>query len=302
MINQNPKNKNKKPLVAGMGYDARQGQVGKAYDVLTDFVAQPLKILPLEARTYVRGVLPSFKDEVLGSKKIPTSEKSPIGGENFRKDEIGQINQAISNSMRRLGRSDKGMVDYNDYDRQGKYNSENMHPLAITLGRFSWEKLPNGDVRVFDTYDFQNSGRKKRVHAINQQKKREGLLPTVLGQLGKAAMKAPYNAFNGGPNAIAKDVMGNMGMIFAGDEKTAKGVDFIYRPSTYETFHTPVIPETGKRPDYGYYQQDYAKRLADMNPPEAYVEIVGNMIKTNDVKNIVKTKSVQKKVETKDEE
>ena len=291
MLNQNPKNKNKKPLIAGMGYDARQGQVSKAYDVATDAVGKVSQILPLEARTYLRGVLPSFKDEVLGSKKIPTSEKPPIGGEHFRRDEIGQINQTISNSMKRLGRSDKGLVDYSDYAKGNR-------DLKISLGRFSWERLPNGDVRVFDTYDFQNRARSPRVAAINQQKKGEGLLPTILTQLKKSAMNVPYNALNGGPHQVVKDVMGNMGMIFAGDENTAKGVDFIYRPSTYETFHTPVNPNTGKRPKYGSFQE----RMADMNPQEAYVEMVDNMIKTNDVKNIVKTKSVQKKVETKNEE
>lgn len=280
MLNQNPKNKNKKPLIAGMGYDARQGQVSKAYDVATDAVGKVSQILPLEVRTYLRGVLPSFKDEVLGSKKIPTSEKPPIGGEHFRRDEIGQINQTISNSMKRLGRSDKGLVNYSDYPI-GKRD------LKISLGNFSWERLPNGDVRVFDTYDFQNEYRSHKVAAITQQKKREGLVPTILTQLKKAATDAPNHNSQGGPHQVVRDVMGNMGMIFAGDENTAKGVDFIYRPSTYETFHTPVNSETGKRPKYGSLQE----RMAYMNPPEAYVEIVHNMIKTNDVKNIVKTKN-----------
>ena len=291
MLNQNPKNKNKKPLIAGMGYNPDQGQVGYVYDKATDILAGASQLLPLPTRTYLRGVLPSVKDEVLGSQKIPTSEKSPIGGEHFRRDEIEQINQTISNSMKRLGRSDKGFVDYADYAKGNR-------DLKISLGRFSWERLPNGDVRVFDTYDFQNEFRSHKVAAITQQKKREGLVPTILTQLKKAATEAPYHNIQGGPHQVVKNVMGNMGMIFAGDENTAKGVDFIYRPSTYETFHTPVNPNTGKRPKYGSFQE----RMADMNPPEAYVEIVHNMVKTNDVKNSVKTQSVQKKVETKNEE
>ena len=61
-----------------MGYDARQGQVSKAYDVATDAVGKVSQILPLEARTYLRGVLPSFKDEVLGSKKYLLRKNHPL--------------------------------------------------------------------------------------------------------------------------------------------------------------------------------------------------------------------------------
>ena len=61
--------------------------------------------------------------------------------------------------------------------------------------------------------------------------------------MGDAASSEPYYySIESG----VKDIMGNLGMIFAGDEKTGKSVDFVYNPKTFEVYHTPVA--NGKRP------------------------------------------------------
>lgn len=245
--------------MGGMGYDARQGQVGEGYDVATDALAAASRVLPVELRTYARGIVPSVVDEITGSEKKPSLQQSPIGGENFRRSEIGDINQVISRSMERLGRSDKGQVQYEDY--------QGLSGLSNSLGRFSWERLPDGNIRIFDVYDFANPERSSKAESLEKEKQDSGLALTVAKTMGERIKKEASRAVNNPvdfltqPKKIFRNAMGDVGMIVAGNEAVAKNIDFIYNPKTYDTYHTPVDVLTKTRPRFGSFAEE-TKRTA----------------------------------------
>lgn len=261
---ENQKPKNKKPLpetdvpIAAMSYNPDQGQVGYVYDKATDILAGASQLLPLPARTYLRGVLPSVKDEVLGLEKTTSLQKPPIGGEHFRRQEIGDLNATISRSMVRLGNSDRGQVEYDDY--YADETSELNEGLAYSFGRFSWEKLPDGNIRVYDTYDFFNDTRKPRVAELKRQREQNGLAATIFNSWGKKrGINEMYKP--GTPMQQIRNTAGELGMLFSRDEKTAKNIDFVYNPKTFELHHTPVV--NGKRPKYGSYSPENKQQKAE---------------------------------------
>lgn len=119
------------------------------------------KILPASVRTFV--------DTVSG-------ERAPITEKDFTPEELQQVRDAIKNSrQRQVGKrfiSEKGKPLKQDYDQTAGYqdygsgergkrvendfNLGSSGAMRNTLGRFSYEKTPDGRLIAKDTYDFKD--------------------------------------------------------------------------------------------------------------------------------------------------
>jgi hypothetical protein len=146
------------------------------------------KIVPAQVRT--------FAETVMG-------KRDPITEKDFTADEIKQARDAIVKSReRQTGKrfiKEKGdklarqhydeTVDYKDYGK-GKdritddFNVGSEAAMRNTLGRFKYEKTPEGRLIATDTYDFKNDLADK-IPGIPRTKDYEGL--STLGKVGKLA-------------------------------------------------------------------------------------------------------------------
>jgi hypothetical protein len=119
------------------------------------------KILPASIRTFV---------DTLGG------ERSPITEKDFTPEELQQVRDAIKNSRQRqvgkrfIGEAGKPLkqdydqtAGYQDYGmgERGKrtehdFNLGSSGAMRNTLGRFSYEKTPDGRLVAKDTYDFKD--------------------------------------------------------------------------------------------------------------------------------------------------
>jgi len=133
-------------------------------------------ILPSQVRTFV---------ETLSGNRDPITEK------NFNKEELKQMRDAIARSQARQVRTQEGTarffpefdtsgytpdptVDYKDYkdkDKRLSFRSKLMDysPLPRdaarnTLGRFKYEKTPEGRLVATDSYDFKDDLVSTNVH------------------------------------------------------------------------------------------------------------------------------------------
>jgi hypothetical protein len=146
------------------------------------------KIVPAQVRTFV---------STLAGNKDPITEKD------FTEAELKQTRDAIVKSReRQTGKrfiKEKGdklarqhydeTVDYKDYGK-GKdritddFNVGSEAAMRNTLGRFKYEKTPEGRLIATDTYDFKNDLADK-IPGIPRTKDYEGL--STLGKVGKLA-------------------------------------------------------------------------------------------------------------------
>ena len=146
------------------------------------------KIVPAQVRTFV---------STLAGNKDPITEKD------FTEAELKQTRDAIVKSReRQTGKrfiKEKGdklarqhydeTVDYKDYGK-GKdritddFNVGSEAAMRNTLGRFKYEKTPEGRLIATDTYDFKNELADK-IPGIPRTKDYEGL--STLGKVGKLA-------------------------------------------------------------------------------------------------------------------
>lgn len=143
-------------------------------------------ILPAQIRTFV---------DTVGGKRDPITEK------NFSKEELQQMRdaiqrsrerQAFANYEKRQGRKAKydETVDYPDYgeERQANafldYSPLPSHAVRNTLGRFRYEKTPEGRLVASDSYDFKDDLVDKNPK-IPRSKDYEQL--STMGKLGKIA-------------------------------------------------------------------------------------------------------------------
>jgi hypothetical protein len=99
-------------------------------------------------------------------------KKDPITAEDFTKEELADIEKLLSSKPA------KGAVtEYSDYekvrdlDREGRHSSdwlENLPSVGKTLGRFTYETLPDGRRVIKDTYDFYNTSRSINVQEFEE--------------------------------------------------------------------------------------------------------------------------------------
>ena len=146
------------------------------------------KLVPAQVRTFAETV---------------TGKRDPITEKDFTTDELKQAKDAIIKSRdRQTGKrfiKEKGdklarqhydeTVDYRDYG-EGKdrlFSDFDVGPGAAmrnTLGRFKYEKTPEGRLVVTDTYDFKDDLANK-IPGIPRTKDYEGL--STLEKVGKLA-------------------------------------------------------------------------------------------------------------------
>jgi hypothetical protein len=97
---------------------------------------------------------------ILGSTLM--GNRDPITESNFNKEELAAMQQAVDKAAARTGKTEKGSVQYVDYPK-GDEIGPGYQPVGHTLGRFVYEKGPNGQTVITDKYDFYNEGRKANV-------------------------------------------------------------------------------------------------------------------------------------------
>jgi hypothetical protein len=113
--------------------------------------------IPVHARVYLETLL---------------GKKDPITADDFTKEELADIEKLLSSKPA------KGAVtEYSDYekvrdlDREGRHSSdwlENLPSVGKTLGRFTYETLPDGRRVIKDTYDFYNTSRSINVQEFEE--------------------------------------------------------------------------------------------------------------------------------------
>lgn len=109
--------------------------------------------------------------------------KSPITESNFNKEELAAMQQAVDKAAARTGKTEKGSVQYVDYPK-GDEIGPGYQPVGHTLGRFVYEKGPNGQTVITDKYDFYNEGRKANVEKYEKMGRAEKAL-SVSGNMLK---------------------------------------------------------------------------------------------------------------------
>jgi hypothetical protein len=138
--------------------------------------------IPVHARVYLETLL---------------GKKDPITAEDFTKEELADIEKLLSSKPA------KGAVtEYSDYekvrdlDREGRHSSdwlENLPSVGKTLGRFTYETLPDGRRVIKDTYDFYNTSRSINVQEFEEMEPAEKAL-AVFKKItaGRSMMDPPF--------------------------------------------------------------------------------------------------------------
>lgn len=130
---------------------------------------------------------------------------------NFIKEKAA-IDSKIENYANRVGD-----VQYsNRTDPNKELNTLSGDPIAQTLGRYNYKKLPDGRVQVIDNYDFSNDSRQEAVQMFHRMQPGEKALST--------AKYAGQALLSGDPAGAA----GIVGMSYIGDE--GRPVNIMYDP------------------------------------------------------------------------
>lgn len=213
------------------------------------------EVVPMDLRT--------FGSTLLGSRE-------PITEANFNPKELAAMQQAIDQAAARTGRPQKGTVQYVDYPR-GEQIGPDYQPVGATLGRFSYEKQPDGTTVIRDRYDFYNEGRKENVEAYEKMGRGERAA-TVAGRMLKNLVTGDLR---GVPNELADAYIGRQGRDVTiklpvkradGSPETGEEAD-LTRPATFN----PNIARQGAA----------ARRLAAMRDvntlrdPRTYAAVTG---------------------------
>jgi len=109
--------------------------------------------------------------------------REPITESNFNKEELAAMQQAVDRAATRTGKTQKGSVQYVDYPK-GDEIGPGYQPVGHTLGRFVYEKGPDGSTMITDKYDFYNEGRKANVEKYEKMGRGEKAL-SVSGNMLK---------------------------------------------------------------------------------------------------------------------
>ena len=154
--------------------------------------AQMLKqVVPMDIRT--------FGSTLFGS-------RDPITEKNFTADELAAMQKAVDTAAKRTGQTQKGSVQYVDYPR-GEQIGPDFKPVGQTLGRFTYEKQPDGTTVVRDRYDFYNEGRKGNVEAYEKMGRGERALTVS----GRALKNLVTGNLRGIPDELADAYIGREG-------------------------------------------------------------------------------------------
>ena len=154
--------------------------------------AQMLKqVVPMDIRT--------FGSTLFGS-------RDPITEKNFTADELAAMQKAVDTAAKRTGQTQKGSVQYVDYPR-GEQIGPDFKPVGQTLGRFTYEKQPDGTTVVRDRYDFYNEGRKGNVEAYEKMGRGERALTVS----GRALKNLVTGNLRGIPGELADAYIGREG-------------------------------------------------------------------------------------------
>ena len=203
------------------------------------------KIVPAQVRTFV---------STLAGNKNPITEKD------FTEDELKQARDAVTKSReRQTGKrfiKEEGdklarqhydeTVDYKDYG-EGKdriandFNMGSGAAMRNTLGRFKYEKTPEGRLVAIDTYDFKNDLANK-IPGIPRTKDYEGL--STLEKVGKLAADS-FRPSAGG----VKSLPSRVGNAFIGGDGRPVRVDLGEAPFKKGGKVTPKRTSASKRGD-----------------------------------------------------
>jgi hypothetical protein len=203
------------------------------------------KIVPAQVRT--------FTETVMG-------KRDPITEKDFTADELKQARDAITKSRdRQTGKrfiKEEGdklarqhydpTVDYKDYG-EGKdrvindFNVGSGAAMRNTLGRFKYEKTPEGRLVATDTYDFKNDLADK-IPGIPRTKDYEGL--STLEKVGKLTADT-FKTSTGG----IKSLPSRVGNAFIGSDGRPVRVDLGEAPFKKGGKVTPKRTNASKRGD-----------------------------------------------------
>lgn len=158
---------------------------------------------PSVAEKMLRSVVP-MDLRILGS--TLAGNREPITERNFNQEELAAMQQSVDRATARTGQAQKGSVQYVDYPK-GQEIGPGFQPVGQTLGRFTYEKQPDGTTVIRDRYDFYNEGRKGNVEAYEKMGRGEKAL-TVSGRALKNLLTGD---FRGIPNELADAYIGRQG-------------------------------------------------------------------------------------------
>ena len=239
-------------------FEAQPVRMNEGGDVST--AAKMLKeVVPMDLR-------------MLGSTLMGSRE--PITESNFNPQELAAMQQAVDRAVARTGRAQKGSVQYQDYPR-GEEIGPGFQPVGQTLGRFTYEKMPDGTTVVRDRYDFYNEGRKENVEAYEKMGRGQRAA-TVAARMLKNLVTGDLR---GVPNELADAYIGREGRdvtIKLPPVKRAGGGDAEPTPEELAAASRPATVNPMIR-----RQGEAARRLAAMRDvntlpdPRTYAAVTG---------------------------
>lgn len=217
------------------------------------------EVVPMDLRT--------FGSTLMGSRE-------PITEANFNPKELAAMQQAVDKAVARTGQAQKGSVQYQDYPR-GEQIKLDYQPVGATLGRFTYEKQPDGTTVIRDRYDFYNEGRKENVEAYEKMGRGERAA-TVAARMLKNLVTGDLR---GVPNELADAYIGREGRdvtIKLPPVKRAGGGDAEPTPEELAAASRPATVNPMIR-----RQGEAARRLAAMRDvntlpdPRTYAAVTG---------------------------
>lgn len=149
------------------------------------------QLVPMDVRV--------FGSTLLGNRE-PLTEKS------FTEQELAAMQQAVDTAVKRTGQAQKGSVQYEDYPK-GEAIGPGYQPVGQTLGRFTYEKTPEGRTVITDRYDFYNEGRKGNVERYEKMGRGERAA-SVSANMLKNLLSGD---FRGVPGELADAYIGRQG-------------------------------------------------------------------------------------------
>jgi len=178
--------------------------------------------------SWVRDIVPA---QVRTFASTLAGNRDPITEKDFTDAELKQARDAVINSRVRqklakdtyekfgkasLAPKDDPTVDYKDYGKgmnnaRQDFNVGTDAAMRNTLGRFSYEKTPEGRLIATDTYDFKND-LAKEVPGIPRTKDYEGLSTLEkVGKLAKDSFSSEAGGFGTLPSRVGNAFIGSDG-------------------------------------------------------------------------------------------
>lgn len=188
------------------------------------------KAIPIDTRFYLQSLL--------GDRTQPLTEKDLTTEELIKINKLIEDNSGTSNDIfgKVDGQTEEGMQYIDEYSRyyppeEGSEEDINNSPRMIdrdlieknygktqtALGRFAYQKMPNGQIKIIDTYDFNNPEREHIVEYYDS-----------LGPVEKAIMSGTRSLDSLLSPRGVMGAAGEMGMAYIG--KDGRPVEITYDP------------------------------------------------------------------------